>query len=112
MFNWHLEYIEDGDMIPGLAVIDDSEQEGAGAIVAYVPQKYSAHGDLIAAAPALVRALLDVMEAHTPPGKMAPGATIPECGCQACKDAWDAIFKTKGLMKGSGGPLLPYFRGL
>ena len=112
MFNWHLEHIEDGDMIPGLADIDDSEQEGAGAIVAYVPQKYSSHGLLIAAAPALVRALLDVMKEHAPPGTMEPDGTENDCPCQACQNAWDAIFKTKGWLQANEVTTLPYFLGL
>ena len=68
MINWRLENIEDGDMIPGFAVFDDSEQYGAGAVVAYIPQKYHHHGHLITAAPALLRALHDVMLEHAHQG--------------------------------------------
>jgi hypothetical protein len=99
MINWRLENIEDGDMIPGFAVFDDSEQYGAGAVVAYIPQKYHHHGHLITAAPALLRALHDVMLEHAPPG-MEPDGTENDCPCQACKNAYEAIVKAKGLMEG------------
>jgi len=92
MINWRLERIEDGEMIPGFAVLDDAASFGAGGVVAYVPEKYHNHGHLITAAPVMFRALTYVMKEHA---KSHDDAT--DDPCQICEEGFHAIFKANGF---------------